>query len=130
MGTGPTLAISPRESTGSDRVRTDAVRQFDDRPGRSALPPTRSPSAGEVLTGDLNLLRIQATVQYRVADPVAHAPASDQVEPLLTRAAEASLTRSLARRGVDAVLRSDRGRIAAGGPATNCKPSPTGCASA
>jgi len=41
-----------------------------------------------------------------------HLLRSEQVEPLLTMAAEASVSRALAARGVDAVLRSDRQAIA------------------
>jgi modulator of FtsH protease HflK len=94
-----------------DRVRCDAVRQVTiglAGPAGSDLEP----SAGEVMTGDLNLLRFQATVQYRVAHPVEYVVRVDQVEPLLTLSAEASVSRSLAVRGIDAVLRSDRGAIA------------------
>jgi membrane protease subunit HflK len=94
-----------------DRIRTDAVRQLAiGQTGPASVD--REPSAGEVMTGDYNLLRTEATLQYRVADPIAHALRSDEAEDLLTRAAEASLLRSLARRGVDAALRSDRSRIA------------------
>lgn len=94
-----------------DRIRTEAVRRLTiGRSGPAAAD--QDPAAGEVMTGDLNLLRIEATVQYRVADPVANALRGDRAEELLARAAEASLARSLARRGVDAALRSDRGRIA------------------
>ncbi len=54
-----------------DRVRSDAVRQVTI--GLAAPAGSdREPSAGEVMTGDLNLLRFQATVQYRVARPVAY----------------------------------------------------------
>ena len=94
-----------------DRVRSDVVRQVTiglAGPADSNLEP----SAGEVMTGDLNLLRFQATVQYRVARPVEYVVRVDQVEPLLTLSAEASVSRSLAVRGVDAVLRSDREAIA------------------
>jgi membrane protease subunit HflK len=94
-----------------DRIRTAAVRRLTIGQGGPASVD-RDPSAGEVMTGDLNLLRIEATIQYRVADPVAHALNSDRAEDLLGRAAEASMVRSLARRGVDAALRTDRGRIA------------------
>jgi membrane protease subunit HflK len=94
-----------------DRVRSDAVRQVTigwAGPPRADLEP----SLGEVMTGDLNLVRIQATVQYRVANPVDYVLRAEPVEPLLARAADASLARALARRGVDAVLRSDRQVIA------------------
>jgi membrane protease subunit HflK len=94
-----------------DRVRADAVRQVTiglAAPASSDLEP----SAGEVMTGDLNLLRFQATVQYRVVRPIDYALRVDQVEPLLATSAEASVSRALAVRGVDAVLRSDRHAIA------------------
>jgi membrane protease subunit HflK len=94
-----------------DRVRSDAVRQVTiglAGPADSDLEP----SAGEVMTGDLNLLRFQATVQYRVARPVDYIVRVDQVEPLLALSAEASISRALAVRGVDAVLRFDRLAIA------------------
>jgi modulator of FtsH protease HflK len=94
-----------------DRIRTDAVRRLT----VGLLGPAsvdQEASAGEMLTGDLNLLRVQATLQYRVANPIDHLVASDRPEELITRAAEAGLVRALARRGVDAALRSDRRRIA------------------
>ncbi len=94
-----------------DRVRSDAVRQVT----IGLADPAGSdvePSAGEVMTGDLNLLRFQATVQYRVARPIDFVVRVDQVEPLLVTSAEASVSRALAARGVDAVLRSDRQAIA------------------
>src|SRR5262245_19722800 len=94
-----------------DRVRSDAVRHLTI--GQAGPPGgDREPSTGEALTGDLNLVRIQATVQYRVARPVDSVVDAEPVEELLARAAEASLAQALARRGVDAVLRSDRQLIA------------------
>jgi membrane protease subunit HflK len=93
------------------RVRTDEVRRLD--VGRSRTPgPGDAPGAGEFLTGDLNLLRAQATVQYRVADPVAFALRAEAVGPLLGRVCEASLARALARQGVDATLRDGRAAAA------------------
>jgi membrane protease subunit HflK len=93
------------------RVRTDEVRRVT-----VGLPGTPGaddePGAGEFLTGDLNLLRAQATLQYRAAAPVAFAFRSEAVEPLLTRVTEASLARSLARQGVDATLRDGRAAAA------------------
>ncbi|HZW33111.1 MAG TPA: SPFH domain-containing protein [Isosphaeraceae bacterium] len=94
-----------------DRVRSDAVRHVTI--GQAGPPGgDQEPSTGEALTGDLNLVRIQATVQYRVARPVDFVLHAEPAEHLLARSAEASLTRALARRGVDAVLRSDRQLIA------------------
>jgi membrane protease subunit HflK len=96
-----------------DRVRSDAVRQLTiGSPGESGLNPDVEPSSGEAMTGDRNLLRIQVTVQYRVARPVDYVLHSEDAEPLLLRSAEASVSRALAVRGVDGVLRSDRQAIA------------------
>jgi len=95
----------------ADRVRSDAVRQLTIGLAGTAGSDLE-PSAGEVMTGDLNLLRIQATVQYRVVRPADFLLRALEVEPLLTMAAEASVSRALAARGVDAVLRSDRHAIA------------------
>ena len=94
-----------------DRVRSDAVRQVTIGLAGPA-GADREPSAGEVMTGDLNLLRFQATIQYRVARPVDYIVRVEQVESLLATSAEASVARALAVRGVDAVLRSDRQAIA------------------
>jgi len=96
-----------------DRVRSDAVRQLTiGSTGESGSNPDVEPSTGEAMTGDLNLLRIQVTVQYRVARPVDYVLHSENVEPLLLRSTEASVSRALAIRGVDGVLRSDRQAIA------------------
>jgi modulator of FtsH protease HflK len=93
------------------RVRTDEVRLMPI--GLAGVPgPGEEPGAGEFLTGDLNLLRARGVVQYRVADPVAFVLRSESVEPLLSRAAEASLARAIARRGIDDALRSGRAEVA------------------
>jgi membrane protease subunit HflK len=86
------------------RVRSDEVRRLSVGLGDA----TAAPGTGEFLTGDLNLLRAEATVQYRVADPVAFSLRAPEVEPILRRLAEASLCRALARQGVDATLRDGR----------------------
>jgi membrane protease subunit HflK len=94
-----------------DRVRADAVRHVTI--GQAGPPGgDREPSTGEALTGDLNLVQIQGTVQYRVAQPVDFVLRAEAVDSLLARSAEARMARALARRGVDAVLRSDRQLIA------------------
>jgi membrane protease subunit HflK len=94
-----------------DRIQAEAVRHLAiglAGPAASDLEP----SAGEVMTGDLNILRVEATVQYRVARPVDFVLHIDQVEPLLVKAADASLARAVACRGVDSALRADRTAIA------------------
>jgi membrane protease subunit HflK len=94
-----------------DQVRADAVRQVTiglAGPAGADLEP----AAGEVMTGDLNLLRFQATVQYRITRPADFVLRATQVEPLLATSAEASVARALAAHGVDAVLRTDRQAIA------------------
>src|SRR5262249_2349514 len=58
------------------------------------------------------LLRAEATVQYRVADPSAFTLRASEVEPLLRRLAESALSRALARQGVDATLREGRAAAA------------------
>jgi modulator of FtsH protease HflK len=92
------------------RVRIDQVRRLEI--GLAGMPgPDDEPGAGEFLTGDLNLLRARGIVQYRVADPSSFALVSAQVEPLLSRFAEAGLTRALARRGIDAALGAGRADV-------------------
>ncbi len=93
------------------RVRTDEVRRLAVGLAGTAGPDDE-PGAGEYLTGDLNLLRARGVVQYRVADPVAFALRAAEADPLLARLAEASLSRSLSRRGIDDALRSGRAEVA------------------
>jgi membrane protease subunit HflK len=91
-------------------VRIDEVRRqtvgLAGAPGRDD-----EPGAGEFLTGDLNLLRAEATVQYRVADPVAFTLHARDVEALVRRSAEAGLNRALSRLGVDACLGEGRAEV-------------------
>jgi membrane protease subunit HflK len=109
-GPGPHLAW-PLGLDRVTRVRTDEVRRLP--VGLAGTPgPGIEPGKGEYLTGDLNLVRAQATVQYRVVDPVAFALRASEVEPLLARLAEASLSRALARMGIDATFREGRAEVA------------------
>jgi membrane protease subunit HflK len=90
-------------------VRTGEVRRLTI--GLTGTPGALDePGLGEFLTGDLNLLRAQATVQFRfrVDDPVAFVRRAEPVEPLLARLAESSLSRALARQGIDTTLRDGR----------------------
>lgn len=93
------------------KVRTDEVRRL--AVGRAEVAgPGDDPGVGEFLTGDLNLLRARGVVQYRVADPTAFVLRSGNADRLLERLAESSLTRALARRGIDLALRSGRAELA------------------
>ena len=94
-----------------DRVRIDQVRRVE--VGLAEVPgPGDDPGAGEFLTGDLNLMRARAVVQYRVSDPVAFVLRARELDRLLPRLAEAGLTRALARRGIDGALRAERTAVA------------------
>ncbi len=95
-----------------DRVRTDEVRRLIVGV-TSETAAVADPGADEFLTGDLNLVRVRAVIQYRVASPAELVVSCGDVEVLLERMAEAALSRSLARREIDSVLKSDRQRIAA-----------------
>jgi membrane protease subunit HflK len=95
-----------------DRVRTDEVRRLNVGIADDAAA-AGDPGADEFLTGDLNLVRVRAVIQYRVASPALLIVRSGDVGTLLERLAEAGLSRELARRGIDGVLRGDRQRIAA-----------------
>ena len=94
-----------------DRVRTDLVRRLTSGRRKS---PRRAwiPSAGEFLTGDLNLVRIQAIVQYRVARPGDFGSLRGTRSRPCSTGSPRPACPSLARRGIDAVLRSDRQRVA------------------
>lgn len=95
-----------------DRVRTDEVRRLNVGAAPEAAADS-DPGADEFLTGDLNLVRVRAVIQYRVASPAEMVVRADDVGALLERLAEASLSHSLARRGIDPVLRGDRRQITA-----------------
>lgn len=95
-----------------DRVRTDEVRRLNVGAAPEAAADS-DPGADEFLTGDLNLVRVRAVIQYRVASPAEIVVRADDVGALLERLAEASLSHSLARRGIDPVLRGDRRQITA-----------------
>ena len=93
------------------RVRVDEVRRLSI--GLGGTPgPADAPDAGEFLAGDLNLVRAAATVQYRVADPVAFTLRAAELGPLLERLTESSLGRALAQRGIDGILGEDRAAVA------------------
>jgi membrane protease subunit HflK len=81
-------------------------------PVAAPLSTAPDPEADDVLTGDLNLVTAQATLQYRVSDPVSFLYRTASVETLLAAATEAALTEALGGRGVDEVLTTGRNSVA------------------
>ena len=98
-----------------DRVKVGQARTLAvGAPGSNAAPLSRSPDpeGDDRLTGDRNLVSAEATLQFRVSDPVAYLFAADSVDAALALATESALTRALARRGVDDVLTTGRAEVA------------------
>ena len=90
-----------------DRFQSVTVGYRDDA-GDGATP------AGQLLTGDHNLVNVQATLYYKVrADEVEHyVEAADRVDGLLERAAETALAQWVGSRDVDDVLLNGKTRLA------------------
>lgn len=89
-----------------DRVEVDTVRNVevgyrpDANAGENAMP------AGQLLTGDHNLVNVQVVLYYKVRpeEVVAFVLAGDRVPGVLERAAEATMATWVAGRDVDDVL--------------------------
>lgn len=94
-----------------DRVRLDRVRRLE--VGLAGVPGAADePGTGEYLTGDRNLVKVRAVVQYRVADPIGYTLRADAVDALLGRLAEADLAASLSKLKIDDVLGAGRVALA------------------
>jgi membrane protease subunit HflK len=103
---GPGLLVGlPWGMDRVDRVEVDAVREitvgYDGDPGDGSTLP-----AGQLLTGDNNLVNVQFTLYYKVAPSaleefVLHA---ERAPAMLTRTAEAVAVEWVASQGVDDVL--------------------------
>ncbi len=83
-----------------DRVQSVVVGFQDVTSGELTMPP------GQLLTGDHNLVNVQATLFYKVRqnEVVDYVVAGERVEPALTRAAETAMAEWVASRTVDEVL--------------------------
>lgn len=89
-----------------DRVPVDTQRRITvGFVGGETDDATGTP-AGQLLTGDHNLVNVQAEIYYKVNEDQVEkfALQADRVEPLLTRLAEAALAEWVAGRTVDDVL--------------------------
>ncbi len=58
----------------------------------------------QFLTGDQNLVNVQATVQFAIADPKQFLFAAENPDRIVVRAAEAAITATLANQSIDSVL--------------------------
>jgi membrane protease subunit HflK len=87
-----------------DRVAVDRVQSvtvgYQEQDGSIAMP------AGQMLTGDHNLVNVQATLYFKVQpeEVVDYVIQADRIEPTLGRVAESVLAEWVAGRTVDAVL--------------------------
>jgi membrane protease subunit HflK len=88
-----------------DRVPVDMVRRvsvgyqpIDDDGSQPTVP------AGQLLTGDHNLVNVGAIVHYVVAEPVAFIEQGERADELIVRAADTVLAEWVAGRGIDDVL--------------------------
>jgi membrane protease subunit HflK len=73
-------------------------------------PPTDT--LAQFLTGDQNLVNVQATVQYTTDDPTKYLFESSDPARVVARAAEAAITETLADRSIDTVLTSGKDALA------------------
>jgi membrane protease subunit HflK len=83
-----------------DKIQSVTVGYQDEVPKDTAIP------AGQLLTGDHNLVNIQFTLTYKVrpAEVAEYVTQIDRVEELIARAAETTLAQWVASRTVDDVL--------------------------
>jgi len=97
-----------------DRLRTDETRQVTlgfAPVSEKLLPFTTEERLSEFLTGDQNLIHVQAAAQYRLANPEKFLLRQAAAEGLLTSALEAALVEELAIRGVDDILTGARAEL-------------------
>lgn len=104
----------PWPLTQVDRVRPDETRQVtvgfaaQEEKLRVVLSEERE---SEFFTGDQNLIHVQATLQFRLAEPTRWLLAQQSPEKLLRLALESSLTDAVASVGVDSLLTSGRSEV-------------------
>jgi membrane protease subunit HflK len=89
-----------------DRVPVGMVRRVSVGFTGAEVDDTSGTPAGQLLTGDHNLVNVQAEIDYKVIEDQVEkfALQADRVEPLLARLAEAALAEWIAGRNVDDVL--------------------------
>jgi membrane protease subunit HflK len=93
-----------------ERARTVTVGAL----GPDAAPLSRSPDlvADDFLTGDLNLVTVQAQIQFRVVRPVDYLFASRSADAAIEALGESALASALAGRAIDDALGPGRAEVA------------------
>ena len=97
-----------------DRVRRDETRQVSvgvALEGEQIMAATSEERRSEFFTGDQNLIHIQATLQYRIADVAPYTLGQATAEELLYVILESSLTDAVATTGVDSLLTDGRSQV-------------------
>ena len=94
-----------------DRFKPREIKRLPVGQGASSAAAF-SASANEFLTADRNLIRVEATVQYTILDPARFLYASEDLESLVSTAAEASFTASLADTPIDDALTQGKTQLA------------------
>ncbi len=102
---------------GLDRVdlvkpsETKTVK-IGDRATDRAIGPSLAPSLAQFLTGDQNLVIVEATVQYTITDPTRYLFSLADPAEVITRAAESAASTTLAGKSIDSVLTSGKDALA------------------
>jgi len=107
---GPGLHLRPRLL--ERVVKVETTRSYSLSIGFRASGEAREdPFPGDEelwLTGDTNVVSMQLTVQYQIADPIALSVGLAEPRPILRRVVESALTEEFGRMAVDAALTSGR----------------------
>jgi membrane protease subunit HflK len=105
----------PRGIDRVDRVKpseTKTVTVGAAVPADRYLGVAPSDALSQFLTGDQNLVNVQATVQYSMDDPKLYLFASMNPDRIVARLAEAAITATLADQSIDSVLTSGKDALA------------------
>lgn len=100
-----------------DRIRVNQMRTLAvgaAGPGGAPFLRAPDPATDDFLTGDLNLVTVEAVVQYRIHEPVRFLFGCRDVLASLAAASESALARALAQHGIDDLLTTGRAEVADG----------------
>jgi membrane protease subunit HflK len=86
--------------------------QIGGRATDRAIGPSLAPSLAQFLTGDQNLVNVEATVQYTITDPTRYLFSLAEPAQVITRAAESATSTTLASKSIDSVLTSGKDALA------------------